>query len=257
MLYAHRKIYDTVNVETDRAVRYDELTVRDCGDVPVTPTSIQHTRAMAEEYVKEVADQAFPVVLGGDHYVTLPAFLGYARSVDERVGIVHLDAHSDTVSSSRLFGTHWNGTEFPRIHETDHSDWSNHAMIGIRGHEDRAFHDLVDEEGLHVSFHTDVRNDGIERCTERALDHATDGVDHVYVTLDIDVVTPSSAPGTGSPEPGGITSDQLFQAMDVIGDCDAVGALDVVEVAPQYDPTITTQQIAGRVITRLLEARFF
>jgi agmatinase len=244
------------NVETDRTVSYDDLTIRDCGDVPTVPTSIERTRPQVVAAVEAVAERSFPVVLGGDHYVTYPSFLGYARAVGERVGLIHIDAHSDTVESSALYGEHFHGSPMARIDESEYGGYENHAMVGIRGYEGPEFPGLVEDRGIHVSYAPDVRERGIEACIEDAIDHATDGVDHVYLTVDIDGVDPAYAPGTGTPEPGGLTSDDLLRAMDRLGACEAIGAMDLMEVAPKLDPTESTQRLGANAVVRFLESKF-
>ena len=244
------------NVETDRTVSYDDLEIRDCGDVPTVPTSIERTRPQVIAAVEAVAERAFPVVLGGDHYVTYPSFVGYARAVGERVGLIHIDAHSDTVESSALYGEHFHGSPMARIDDSGHGGYETHAMVGIRGYEGPEFPDLVEERGIRVDYAPDVRERGIEACIEDAIDHATDGVDHVYLTVAIDGVDPAYAPGTGTPEPGGLTSDDLLRAMDRLGACDAVGAMDLMEVAPKLDPTESTQRLGANAVVRFLESKF-
>jgi agmatinase len=244
------------NVETGTTVSYDDLTIRDCGDVPTVPTSIERTRPQVIAAVEAVAERAFPVVLGGDHYLTYPSFLGYARSVGERVGLIHIDAHSDTVESSALYGEHFHGSPMARIDDSPYGGYGTHAMIGIRGYEGPEFPDLVAERGIHVDYAPDVRERGIEACIEDAVDHATDGVEHVYLTVDIDGVDPAYAPGTGTPEPGGLTSDDLLRAMDLLGECEAIGAMDLMEVAPKLDPTESTQRLGANAVVRFLESKF-
>jgi len=244
------------NVETGTTVSYDDLSIRDCGDVPTVPTSIERTRPQVIAAVEAVAERSFPVVLGGDHYVTYPSFLGYARAVGERVGVVHIDAHSDTVESSALYGEHFHGSPMARIDDSEYGGYGNHAMVGIRGYEGPEFPDLVADRGIHVDYAPDVRERGIEACIEDAIEHATDGVDHVYLTVDIDGVDPAYAPGTGTPEPGGLTSDDLLRAMDRLGECEAVGAMDLMEVAPKLDPTESTQRLGANAVVRFLESKF-
>lgn len=244
------------NVETGKTVSYDDVEIRDCGDVDTVPTSIERTRPRVAAAVEEVAQRAFPVVLGGDHYVTYPAFLGYARAVNERVGIVHIDAHSDTVQSSTLYGEHFHGSPMARIDDSEFGGYENHAMVGIRGYEGPEFPDLVEQRGIHVSYAPDVRERGIEACIRDAIEHATDGVERVYLTVDIDGVDPAYAPGTGTPEPGGLTGADLLTAMDLLGACEAIGAMDLMEVAPKLDPTESTQRLAANAIVRFLEAKF-
>jgi agmatinase len=244
------------NVETDTTVSYEDLAVRDCGDVPTVPTSIERTRPQVIAAVEAVAERTFPVVLGGDHYLTYPSFVGYARSVGERVGLIHIDAHSDTVESSALYGEHFHGSPMARIDDSEYGGYGTHAMVGIRGYEGPEFPDLVEDRGIHVSYAPDVRERGIEACIEDAIAHATDGVEHVYLTVDIDGVDPAYAPGTGTPEPGGLTSEDLLRAMDLLGACDAIGAMDLMEVAPKLDPTESTQRLGANAVVRFLESKF-
>ena len=244
------------NVDTDRTVAYDDVTIRDCGDVPTVPTSIDRTHPRIEAAVERAAYDTFPVLLGGDHYVTYPSFLGYANAVDERVGVIQIDAHTDTVDSSALYGKRFHGSPMARIDESEHGGFERHAMIGIRGYEGPEFPEIEDERGLHVSYAADVRDRGIEACVRDAIEHVTDGVDHVYLTVDVDGVDPAFAPGTGTPEPGGLTSAQLLEAMDLLGAVEEVGMLDLMEVAPKLDPTESTQRLAANAIVRFLEAKF-
>ncbi|GGN10969.1 agmatinase family protein [Halarchaeum nitratireducens] len=244
------------NVDTERTVDYGEIEIRDCGDVPVVPNDVDRTRSQIEGYVETVAERAFPVVLGGDHYCTYPAFCGYADAVDADVGLVHLDAHSDTTDDSDLYGEHWHGSPMARIDDSEHGGYENHAMIGLRGYERPAFADLVSDGDVHLDTAADVRERGIDACVADAIEHASDGVDHVYLTVDIDVTDPAFAPGTGTPEFGGISAADLFRAMDLLGDCDAIGAMDLMEVAPGLDANEMTPMLGANAVVRFLESRF-
>lgn len=244
------------NVDTDRHVDYNDLVVRDCGDAPTVPNDVERTRDQVAAYVQAVAERAFPVVLGGDHYITYPAFAGFANSVEGDVGLIHLDAHSDTMDDEELYGPHWHGSPMARIDDLDQGGYENHAMIGIRAYERADFPEIVDETGIQVNYARDVREKGIETCVEEAIEHATDGTDHVYLTVDIDSVDPAFAPGTGTPEPGGLTSADLLAAMDTLGSCPDIGAMDLMEVAPRLDPTDSTQMLGAMAVARFLERRF-
>ena len=245
-----------LNVETGREVDYAGMTIRDCGDAPTVPTSIDRTRDHVQAAVERVARRTFPLTLGGDHYITYPAYMGYASTVDERVGVIQIDAHTDTTEESTLYGKHFHGTPMARIADSRYGGYEAHAMIGIRGYEGPEFRDLAADTGLYVDYAADVRDRGIGDCIAGAIDHVTDRVDRVYLTVDIDGVDPAFAPGTGTPEPGGITSAELLEAMDRLGACDAIGAMDLMEVAPGLDPTEATQRLAANAIVRFLEAKF-
>ncbi|MCL9813414.1 agmatinase family protein [Natranaeroarchaeum aerophilus] len=244
------------SIATDRTASYDGVTVRDCGDAPVTPNSTEETYESVVEYAETIAAEAMPVMIGGDHYLTYPAFVGYANAVEDDIGIIHLDAHED-IGSSDLYGEHYHGSPMSRIADTEYGGLENHAMVGIRGHSRMEVLDAIEEEGLHIEYAKDVHEKGIEACIENAIEHATDGVDHVYLTMDIDVVDPSYAPGTGTPAPGGITSNDLLRAADRLGECDAIGAVDLVEVLPTEDPAGTTSLVGANALSRFFESYFY
>jgi agmatinase len=246
----------TYNVDTGRHVDHNDMTIRDCGDAPTVPNDVTRTRDQVAAYVQAVAERAFPVVLGGDHYITYPSFAGVADTADSDVGLIHIDAHSDTMDDEEIYGPHWHGSPMARIDDLSKGGYGNHAMIGIRGYERTGFESLVDEVGIDVNYARDVREKGIDACVAEAIDHATDGVDRVYLTVDIDSVDPAYAPGTGTPEPGGLESHELLRAMDLLGQCPDICAMDLMEVSPRLDPTDGTQMLGALAITRFLERRF-
>jgi agmatinase len=243
------------NVDTDRHVNYNDLTIRDCGDAPTVPNDVERTRDHVAAYVQSVAEKAFPVVLGGDHYITYPSFAGFANSVEGDIGLIHLDAHSDTMNDEELYKKHWHGSPMARIDELEQGGYENHAMIGIRAYERADFPEIVEKNGILVNYARDVREKGIETCVEEAIRHATEGTDHVYLTVDIDAVDPSFAPGTGTPEPGGLTSADLLAAMNRLGQCSSIGAMDLMEVSPRLDPTDATGMLAAMAVARFIEQR--
>lgn len=243
-------------VATGQIGAYDSITFRDCGDAPVVPNDITETFDLVRAYTEVVSRSTMPVLLGGDHYITYPAFVGYADSVGEDVGLLHLDAHTDTWGDNDLYGEHYHGSPMARIAESEHGSYANHAMVGIRGHADMEFVDILENEGLYVDYGHEVHEKGIEASISDAIDHVTEDVDHVYLTIDIDVTDPSYAPGTGTPSPGGLTSHQLLTAADLLGECDAIGAMDLMEVAPTLDPTDTTAMLGANTLSRFLQSYF-
>ena len=247
---------ESVSLPSERAGDYSAVTLRDCGDAPTVPNDIEQTGELVTEYVEQVATETMPVVLGGDHYITYPAFVGYANAVGEEVGLIHLDAHSDTSDDSDLYGKHYHGSPMARIDETEYGSYDRHAMLGIRGHSRPSFMEIQDERDIYVDYARDVHEKGVETSVREAIDHVTETVDHVYLTVDIDVVDPGFAPGTGTPEHGGLTSDQFLRALDLLGECSAIGAADLMEVAPRIDPSNTTSLLGANALSRFLEARF-
>mgnify|MGYP005856919431 CR=1 FL=1 len=252
--YASRD--EEFNAATGRRVDFSDTTIRDCGDVPLVTTDVEATGENIHETVREVAESCFPVILGGDHYLTYPAFCGVAESYGERIGMIHLDSHSDVYGSWDVHGDHWHGSPMRLIDESDYGGYETHSMVGLRAREAADFPEFVEAEGLHVSYARDIEEDGIVSCIEDAIEHATERVDAVYLTVDIDVVEPTVAPGTGTPEFGGIDAQQLLTAMDHLGDCSEICAVDLVEVAPRLDPSRMTQRLGAAALSRFLEAKF-
>lgn len=245
------------NADTDKHVAHTEVNLRDCGDVPTVPNDVERTRKQVKGYAETIAEKAFPIMLGGDHYLTYPAFEGFSNTVDGDIGLIHLDAHSDTIDGDDLYGDHWHGSPMACINELDSGGYANHAMIGIRGYERAGFDAITDADGLSVNYARDIRQKGIDSAIKEAIEHASADTEAVYLTVDIDAVDPAYAPGTGTPEPGGLTSAQLLRAMDLLGDCDAIGAMDLVEVSPPLDDdSDTTAMLGASAITRFFETKF-
>lgn len=246
------------NVRTGEQVDYDDLSVVDCGDVPVFPMDRELTGESIAAHVATVAAQgAMPVVLGGDHYCTYPAFRGFAEgSGQDAVGLVQIDAHTDTVTESAVFGEHFHGSSTRHIAESRYADYETVSQIGIRGYEAPGFFEFVDDTGLNLYPTTAVAERGIGPVVEEAVERAADGTDAVYVTFDIDAVDPSVAPGTGTPEAGGLTASEALTVMETLGTYDVVGAVDLMEVAPPFDPTDNTSRLAANLLVAFLERQF-
>ncbi|MFC4245983.1 agmatinase [Natribaculum luteum] len=245
------------NINTREAVDFSSVTVADCGDVPVFPQDIAMSTESITAHVATVADRAFPVVLGGDHYCTYPSYLGFAEAIDaDSVGLVQIDAHTDTAEESPIFGERFHGSSTRLIAESEYGAYDNISQIGIRGYESPDFFEFVAESGLNLYTMRDVQESGIRNVVTEAIERAAENTDAVYVTFDIDALDPSVAPGTGTPEPAGLSSHQALTIMEIAGTYDEVGAVDLMEVAPNYDPTRSTQTLAAYLLVTLLERKF-
>ena len=246
------------NVRTGRQVDFGALDLVDCGDVPVFPMDRETTADSIAAHVATVADQGvMPVLLGGDHYCTFPAFRGFAEgSGHDTVGLVQIDAHTDTVAESAVFGEHFHGSSTHHIAASPYTDYEHVSQVGIRGYESPDFFEFADDAGLSLFSIRDVEERGITEVVEAAIENAAAGADAVYVTFDIDSVEPSVAPGTGTPEPGGLSASQARSVMETLGTHDAVAAADLMEIAPGLDPADNTARLGAYLLTTLLEQRF-
>jgi agmatinase len=207
-----------------------ELRVVDFGDAPVVPADPGRSHAAIEATVAQVlAAGAIPVVLGGDHSVTEPEVRACA-AVHGPVGVVHFDTHTDT--GAEVFGVERShGTFVRRLVDAGLIDPGRYAQIGLRGYwPGEAEFAWQAERGITSLFMHDVRDLGIREVVRRAMEAVGPGP--VFLTVDVDVLDPAFVPGTGTPEPGGMTSSELLLAVrTVAAGLDLVGA-DVVEVIP-------------------------
>jgi agmatinase len=196
----------------------------------VIPADARISHAAIEATVGEVlAAGAIPYVLGGDHSITEPCVRACAGKHGP-VGMVHFDTHTDT--GEEVFGVEFShGTFIRRLVDQGHLDGSRYAQIGLRGYwpgpEEFGWQA---EHGITSFFMHDVRDLGIREVVERAI--AAVGPGPVYLTVDVDVLDPAFVPGTGTPEPGGMTAvDLLLAVRTVATELELIGA-DVVEVIP-------------------------
>jgi agmatinase len=209
---------------------FAELRVLDFGDAAVVPADPGRSHAAIEATVGQVlAARAIPVVLGGDHSITEPSVRACA-AVHGPVGIVHFDTHTDT--GSEVFGVERShGTFMRRLVDAGNVAGARYAQIGLRGYwpGDEEFAWQA-ERAITSLFMHDVRDLGIREVVARAI--AAVGPGPVYLTVDVDVLDPAFVPGTGTPEPGGMSATDLLLAVRTVAtELDLVGA-DVVEVIP-------------------------
>jgi agmatinase len=230
---------------------FAELRIVDYGDAAVVPADPVRSHAAIRQLVGEVVDAgALPVTLGGDHSITEPCITAIAERRGP-VGLIHFDTHTDT--GREVFGVeHSHGTPMFRLVEDGRVAGGRYAQVGLRGYwPGPAEFAWQRDRGIASFFMHDVRDLGIREVTRRALAHVGEGP--VYLTVDVDVLDPAFAPGTGTPEPGGMTSlDLLWAVREIAGAAELVGA-DVVEVLPTaIGSADITALVAERIVRELL-----
>jgi agmatinase len=221
------------------------LRMVDFGDAPVLPADAARTHAAIEETVGQVvAAGAIPIMLGGDHSIAEPDIRACVAG-GEPVGLIHFDTHTDT--GRQVFGVEVShGTPMYRLVEAGTVDPARYVQIGLRGYwpgeEEFAWQA---ERGITSFFMHDVRRAGIEEIVRLALDRV--GTGRVFLSVDVDVLDPAFAPGTGTPEPGGMTTADLLLACRTVASAVELVGAEVVEVCPS--------EIGSRDITALAAER--
>jgi arginase family enzyme len=233
-----------VDVETGAVWRLpDEPRLFDAGDLELTQVDVQAATAAIADGVAAIVERgAMPVVLGGDHYVPYPCFLGLVEGLrrrtgrdDVRVGLLNIDGHFDFWDEVTSVGRYNSGTWSRRISETPAS--GNMAWWGLSGRnliEPSALR-LLRERGYRAYTLDSIRRRGVGETIREALEFVSEGADAVYVTFDIDVVDGAYAPGTTAITLDGLTAGEALEAVAVLPEFDTVQALDVSETIPQYD----------------------
>ena len=225
--------------------------VVDAGDLAVNPFDIETAIREIEDGARSLLERAGRLVtIGGDHTIALPLLRAMAAKHGP-VAVVHFDAHLDTWDT--YFGAAYtHGTPFRRASEENLLDRSACLHVGTRGPL-YAGSDLADDTGLGFQVVGSVEMDdlGARGVVERIRDRVGDRP--VYVSVDIDVLDPAFAPGTGTPEAGGLSSRELMAILRGFAELNLVGA-DVVEVAPAYDHAEITGIAAAHVMYEVLSA---
>jgi agmatinase len=227
------------------------LRIMDFGDAPVVPADPERSHRAIEETVRHVlAADAVPIVLGGDHSITEPEILACA-AVHGPVGLVHFDTHTDT--GDEVFGVERShGTPMYRLVEAGWVDPKRYVQIGLRGYwPGEAEFSWQRDRGITSFFMHDVRDQGIGAIVDRAIELVGEGP--TFLTVDVDVLDPAYAPGTGTPEPGGMTPLELLPSVrQVAHEPELVGA-DIVEVIPTAPGSADlTALVADRIVREIL-----
>lgn len=231
------------------AAPFDSLSVADIGDVAInTYNLLDSVRVIEETYSSLMAHPVIPLTLGGDHTITLPILRALVRKHGP-VGLVHIDAHTDT--NDDMFGEKIaHGTTFRRAVEEGLLDCQRVVQIGQRaqGYSSGDFQWGVDQGFRLIQA---------EQCWYRSLAPLMQevrtqmGAGPVYLTFDIDGIDPAWAPGTGTPEVGGLTA---IQALEIVRGCRGMNLIggDLVEVSPPYDLSGNTSQLAANLLYEML-----
>jgi len=232
---------------------YDVLKVVDYGDAAVVAGDTARSHAAIREIVNEIAAAGVvPLVLGGDHSIAHPDLGGVADALPgEPVGLVHFDAHAD--DADEIDGVkRSHGTPLRRLVEEGSLDGHHVVSIGLRGYwpgpEEFAW---AKEQGFRWYLQDEVDGRGIDVVIDETVAHLST-LGHVFLSVDIDVCDPAFSPGTGTPEPGGMTANDLLKAVRRLGTELPLRGMEIVEVSPPYDHAEVTALLAHRVALEAL-----
>jgi agmatinase len=229
----------------------ESLVMVDAGDIQVIPANLEKSFDQIADAIAYITQRAvFPVVLGGDHSIGYPDIRGMAPYIDGKIGIIHFDRHSDLGETS--FDERMHGSPFFHATNISNAPASNLVQIGIGGWTgSKPGMKVARERGATVITIDDIDRFGIDRIIEFALEVAWKDAKAVWLSFDIDSLDPAFAPGTGTPEPGGLTPREALRMLRLVAR-EGLAGMEVVEVSPPYDVADITSLLGGRVIMDVL-----
>src|SRR5699024_4376841 len=233
------------DIENDITYLGPKWNIVDCGDVDIVHGDQNQSLENTEETVRKIAQKGtMPVILGGDHSITIGT--GKALDVLGPFHVIQIDAHLDWADhrSGQKYG---HGSTLRRLSEMEHVE--NILQLGIRGISSSTKEDVdaAKSYGSRILSPRQIRKMNWEEIFRNIPEN-----DRYYVTIDIDGIDPSIAPGTGTPSPGGFSYDEVSDIVEAIAKRGTVVGFDLVEVSPPYDPAGMTGQVAARIVLDFL-----
>jgi agmatinase len=233
-----------------------DLKVVDAGDLMMPGGDLGASLAILREATEKISRSgAIPVILGGDHSIASADVAGIANHRGlGKISMIHFDAHADT-GEDQFGALVGHGTPMRRLIEEGYVRGDRFLQLGLRGYwPDDVTLAWMRDQGMRSYEMTEIHHRGLNTVLDESFATLTDSCDGVFLSVDIDVVDPGMAPGTGTPEPGGMTSRELLEAVRRICLELPVVGIDVVEVAPPFDSADITAILANRVVLEALSA---
>jgi formiminoglutamase len=222
----------------------------DAGDIHMHATDIKESYHRIEETVMSIMENnkdCIPLFIGGDHSISFSALKGLASAKEGKIGVIQFDAHHDLRNTED--GGPTNGTPFRRLIEGGVLDGEHLVQIGIRNYSNSSYyHEYAKKNGITVFTMADLKKKGTAEIIAEAVELLRSKVDHIYISIDIDVLDQAYAPGCPAIGPGGMTSAQLLEAVYLLAKEKSVCGLDIVEI----DPTIDFRDMTSRVAVHCL-----
>ncbi len=250
------RLQDGRLADVDRGiVDLSAVEVADFGDVAL---SYHDTGQTVEETYRAVQTALeagyFPLIVGGDHGITYPCVKALHDTRTSPIGLIQLDAHCDLLDYSDRQGYHSGSSGMRRALELDRLAGPNLVQIGLRGYTTVEQYEVGRQMGARRISATRLAEMGVQAAAEQALAWASAETQAIYLTVDMDVITPGEAPGTGWPEPGGLTGQQVLDFVRIVAP--HIAAIDIAELNPVYDSRArTTAILAARLLLDCITTR--
>jgi agmatinase len=233
---------------------FNELNIVDYGDVSVDLLSLERSLEHIREMVREVATAgSIPMIVGGDHSLMYPDVAGIVDVYGAgKVGVIHFDAHYDAGGGQAHLLSH--GQPVRRLFNEKLVPGPNFIQVGLRGYwPGQAGFEWMQEQGLRYHPMAEIEQKGWQPVMERVFKEALeDGPEYIFISFDVDVLDPAYMPGTGTPEPGGLTTREVFPIVRGLCAAKQIVGFELVELNPLVDPGYTSAQNSNRILAECL-----
>ena len=229
--------------------------VADYGDIALSYHTTEQTVEQTTLAVRQALAAGYmPLVVGGDHGITYPSVKALHDHTPGRIGLIQLDAHCDLMDYSERQGRYSGSSGMRRALELERMRGPNLVQVGLRGYTTVEQYEIGQQLGVQRISATRFAAIGAHAAAAEALAAASDGTDAIYLTVDMDAINPGEAPGTGWPEPGGLTGQQAIDFVRALAP--HIAALDIAELNPLYDtPARATALLAARLMLNAITVR--
>ncbi|UOY93555.1 formimidoylglutamase [Ectobacillus sp. JY-23] len=247
-------VYSTYHMDSEQDMK--KTVLHDCGNVEMHVTDLHqcHKRIEQTMHALMVAHpNMLPIILGGDHSISFPSISGFAKHKG-KVGVIQFDAHHDVRNLED--GGPSNGTPFRNLIEGGHIRGEHLVQIGIRNFSNaKSYHTYVKQHHVHVYEMKKVEKMGIVAILTESINKLRSQVDSIYVSVDMDVLDQAFAPGCPAIGPGGMSSGDLLEAVELLAKESLVEAMDIVEIDPTLDFRDMTSRLAAHLIMTFITMR--
>ena len=245
------------DVEADRLIDMSKFEIKDYGD---TDKISRYDNKKALDEIKSNIDKIYeegysPILLGGDHSTGWPGIKALHDNTKGKIGIIHVDSHLDLVKESPIQGLYSGSSQMRRASELERISAENFVQIGMRSYNSPEHYHFIKDSKITLIPANQVLETSIEEVAKKALEVASRGTDHIYMSVDIDVLDSAFAPGSGANEPGGLTSYQLFKFVKLVAPY--IDAIDIVEVNPLMDYNNMTSIVASKLLFDYIISNYY
>ncbi|MDD4437833.1 MAG: agmatinase family protein [Tissierellia bacterium] len=245
------------DVEADRLIDMSKFEIKDFGD---TDKIIRYDNKKALDNIKSSIDKIYeegysPILLGGDHSTGWPGIKALHDNTKGNIGIIHVDSHLDLVKESPVQGLYSGSSQMRRASEMERINAENFVQVGMRSYNSPEHYHFIKDSKITLIPANQVFETSIEEVAKKAIEAASRGTEHIYMSVDIDVLDSAFAPGSGANEPGGFTSYQLFKFVKLVAPY--IDAIDIVEVNPLMDFNNMTSIVASKLLFDYIISNYY